>query len=449
MEHILQALHEMCPRKDAFATVATRGSTLVLRSFPRALISLLFFAGLALGPAISAQEQPQNWQAPVRTYCEARDWRSALLVLEAEILRAPQDLDLKSWRARVLAWAGRLEEAEHDYREILAINRTDPDNWTGMATVCLREGKIEEALRAAEVAVQIDPRRADLHAAYARILRSAGQPVKARAEFDKALSLDPASAEARVGLISLRGELKNEIRGGLENDSLSYAAANKSEGFSLIRKWSPLLSTNLGSGFYQRSGVLAEKFVGSFTLRAPFFAAVTAGGAVADDNTVIAKSEAFFDLDQGLTNHDARFLKGVEFQYSQHWYWYQAARILTLNGTVVLYFPRDWFLTLGATGARSAFSGTGVEWRPSGSTRLGFPLLASSTARLSGNILFAAGAENFASSDQIGRFSSQTYGGGLRLEFSSRQYLTFTYSHQRRTQGRTDSYTGFGYGYRF
>jgi hypothetical protein len=65
------------------------------------------------------------------------------------------------------------------------------------------------------------------------------------------------------------------------------------------------------------------------------------------------------------------------------------------------------------------------------------------------NILFAAGAENFASSDQIGRFSSQTYGGGLRLEFSSRMYATFTYSFQQRTQNRSDSYSGAGYGIRF
>jgi len=125
------------------------------------------------------------------------------------------------------------------------------------------------------------------------------------------------------------------------------------------------------------------------------------------------------------------------------------ARLLTLNGVAILYLPRDWSLTFGATGARSAFSGTGVEWRPSGSTRLGFPLGAWSTMRLSGNILFAAGAENFARSDQIGRFASQTYGGGLRFEFSTRMYTAFTYSYQRRTQNRTDSYTGFSYGFRF
>jgi tetratricopeptide (TPR) repeat protein len=347
-------------------------------------------------------------------------------------------LDLKAWRARVLTWAGRLGEAEHDYREILAVDRRDPDNWVGLATVCLRQEKIEEALRAMQVAVELDPNRADLNAAYARIADAAGQRAKARAEFAKAPL--PIKTGRRY---------KNELRAGAENDSLSYTVANQGQGATITTQWTPLWSTNLGGSFYQRSGIFADKFVGSVTLHALSFAAITAGGAVGDDHAVIPKSEAFIDFDRGLSIPDSRILKGLEFEYGQHWYWYQAARILTLNGTAVLYFPRDWSLSFGATGARSAFSGTGVEWRPSGSTRLGFPLVAWSTAALSGNIFFAAGAENFASSDQIGRFSSQTYGGGLRLEFSSRMYATFTYSFQQRTQNRSDSYSGAGYGLRF
>ncbi len=407
-------------------------------------LALLLFASLAHG-----QERPPDWHAQVRSYADKRDWSAALLVIDAEIAHAPRDLDLKAWRARVLTWAGRLGEADHDYREILAVDRSDPDNWAGLATACLRVGKIEEALRAIEIAVQIDPNRADMHATYARVLRAAGQRIEARAEFEKALSLDPTSAEARAGLISLRGQPKNEFRGGAENDSLNYTVPNEGQWASLITRWTPLWSTNLGAGFYQRSGIFADKFAGSLTLHAPSFAAVTAGGAIADDNTVIPKSEAFFDFDRGLTNRDAKLLRGLELQYGQHWYWYQTARILTLNGAAILYLPREWSLTFGATGARSAFSGTGVEWRPSGSTRMGFPLLVWSTVRLSGNIFFAAGTENFASSDQIGRFASQTYGGGLRFEYSSRLYMAFTYSYQRLTQNRTDSYTGVSYGFRF
>jgi hypothetical protein len=140
---------------------------------------------------------------------------------------------------------------------------------------------------------------------------------------------------------------------------------------------------------------------------------------------------------------------GVEFDYGQHWYWSQAARILTLNGSAFVYFPRDWTLTLAATGARSAFSGTGAEWRPSGLGRLAFPLAHWSERRLSGNVFFAVGTEDFALIDQIGRFASQTYGGGLRFQISSRQDITGYAGYQKRTQGRTDTSFGLSYGIHF
>jgi hypothetical protein len=106
-------------------------------------------------------------------------------------------------------------------------------------------------------------------------------------------------------------------------------------------------------------------------------------------------------------------------------------------------------LTLGATGARSAFSGTGAEWRPSGLGRLGFPLAHWSDARLSGNIFFAAGTEDFAIVDQIGSFASQTYGGGLRFQITDKQDITGNAGDQKRTQNRTDLSFGLSYGIHF
>ncbi len=139
----------------------------------------------------------------------------------------------------------------------------------------------------------------------------------------------------------------------------------------------------------------------------------------------------------------------MEFVYGQHWYWYQASRILTLNGTAIVYLPRDSTLSLGATGVRSAFSGTGAEWRPSGITRLGFPLANWGEKRLSGSVFFAVGTEDFAQIDQIGRFASQTYGGGLRFQINARQDVTGYASYQKRTQDRRDTSFGLSYGIHF
>src|SRR5690242_20792031 len=96
-------------------------------------------------------------------------------VVEQEIARAPQDMDVRAWRARVLAWAGKLPEAEKEYLEILKVSRMDPDNWMGLADVYLREGRLFDAKRAIGTAEEMDPKRSDIHAERARILRAEGQ----------------------------------------------------------------------------------------------------------------------------------------------------------------------------------------------------------------------------------------------------------------------------------
>lgn len=370
-------------------------------------------------------------------------------LVDQEIARAPRDMDVRSWRARVLTWSGHLAEAEQEYLEILKVSRTDPDNWMGLASVYMREGKIQEARRAIDTAEELDPKRADLHAARARVLRAVGERNEARLEFQNALNLDPTSIEARAGLISVRGEPKHELRLGQDNDLLNFAGDYHDEWASLTSQWTPQWATSVAGDFYQRGGAGAGKFVGSVTRRQPKWGAVTVGGATGHDNAVIPRSEAFFDLDHGWKTSEANFVRSIEFIYGQHWYWYQAARILTLNGTAIVYLPQEWTFSLGATGARSAFSGTGAEWRPSGITRLGFPLARSGEKQLSGNVFFAAGTEDFGLVDQIGNFASQTYGGGLRFQITARQDVTGYAAYQKRTQDRSDTSFGLSYGIHF
>ena len=413
---------------------------------------LLF--GFVLGALLAifspcGHSQTPDWQKRIRGFIEEQDWASALRVVDQEISRAPNDMDVRAWRARILTWSGHLEEAEQEYLKILSVSRNDPDNWMGLANVYLREGKTTEALAAMDAAVKLDEARADLHAARARVLRTAGIRNEARTEFQNALNLDPSSEEARAGLISLRAEPKHELRFGQENDLFNFVDANHNEWTSLNSQWTPRWSTGLAGSFYQRNGVNAGKFVGSVTRRQPKWGALTAGGATGHDNGVIPKTEAFFDLDRGWKTGETAFVRSVETIYGQHWYWYQSSRILTLTTTAIAYLPREWTFSLAATGARGSFSGSGIEWRPSGIARLGFPLRQWNAHRLSGNIFLAAGTEDFGQVDQIGSFASQTYGGGLRYQITARQDLTGYGSYQKRTQDRTDAAFGLSYGIHF
>src|SRR5690242_7994115 len=165
------------------------------RAISRGLTLLALHAILlAFIPASRGQSQTPEWQAQVRKYAEAKDWDSAMRVVEQQIARAPQDMDVRAWRARVLAWSGELAEAEKEYLEILKVSRTDADNWMGLAGVYMREGKLAQAQRTISTAEELDPKRSDIHAARARILRAEGRREEAQSEFQYALHLDPRNA---------------------------------------------------------------------------------------------------------------------------------------------------------------------------------------------------------------------------------------------------------------
>jgi hypothetical protein len=159
---------------------------------------------------------------------------------------------------------------------------------------------------------------------------------------------------------------------------------------------------------------------------------------------VVPESEALIEYGHGFRFSNS-FFKGLESSYQEHHLWYRGAQVDTLNTTQIIYLPREWTWTLSATGAHTRFTNQESDWVPSGSTRVGFPL----ARRLTGNLLFAVGAENFAQVDQIGRLSARTYGGGLRYRFAESQDVTGFVAIQDREYGQRQTSFGLSYGIRF
>jgi tetratricopeptide (TPR) repeat protein len=422
----------------------TRRASVVLRA------PTFFLVAAFLCLNASAQKQPEEaWQAQVRKYSDAHDWANALRIVDEQIASSPQDLDILAWRARVLTWAGRLAEAERDFNTVLKVEKNDPDNWMGLANLYMRQGRMEEALKTADRAVELDPNRGDLRSARAQILRASGSLNDARLEFRRALVLDPGDVDARAGIFSLRDEGKQELRFGFDEDMFSFAPSNYDQWVSLVSKWTPQWTTSVAGSFYQRDSIDAGEFVGSVTRTQPHWGALTVGGATGHDNGVIPETEAFFELDHGFKISEDKPLRGLELTYGQHWYWYSLARILTVNERALVYLPHDWTWSIELIEARSHFSDTNADWKPSGVTRLGFPLEHWSQRELSGNVFYAVGTEDFAQVDQIGSFASQTYGGGLRFRFTPRQDIAGYAAFQQRTQNRAQTSFGISYGIRF
>jgi hypothetical protein len=135
--------------------------------------------------------------------------------------------------------------------------------------------------------------------------------------------------------------------------------------------------------------------------------------------------------------------------YTQHWYWYRTARILSIGGLTLFYLPNEWTWSLRVSEARSQFYGAGSEWRPSGMAKLGFPMARRKQRQLNGSTFFALGTETFPRIDQIGSFASQTFGGSVSWEFTRRQNVSGYAAYQKRTDNRSETSFGFSYGVHF
>jgi tetratricopeptide (TPR) repeat protein len=414
----------------------------------------IFGFGFVIGIALYAspslgQATPPVWLQEVHKYTERQDWNSAMRLVESEMVRFPQDTDLRAWRARILTWSGRLDEAEQEYLRIIAVVPNDPDNWMGLAAVYSGENRAHDALHALNRAVRLDPKRVDLHMARARALRTLEQNSEAKAEFEAALALNPESKDARNGIAALKSPPMHQLLLDTNTDLFSFAGANQQEGINLISRWSHNWETSFGGSFYRWARANAQKLNASVAAKAARFGSISVGGALAHDVGVIPKTEGFYAYDRGWRLSRVGLLRGLETNFEQHWYWYSTARIITLNETTTAYFPRDWMWSLRLTGADSRFPGTQAEWRLAGFSKIAFPVTTFETRRLGGNIFFATGTENYSQVDQIGHFSSHTYGGGLHFQMASAQDISGFAGYQTRTEGLTQITFGLTYGIRF
>jgi tetratricopeptide (TPR) repeat protein len=385
-----------------------------------------------------------DWQAQIRKDVEHRHIDAALAIVEQRLADAPEDLEAHGWHGRLLAWKGRWSEGEAEYRLVLAKVPSDTEMLTGLADVLLWQQKYNEALQTLDQARKISPSDSEILSRRARVLTLLGRTPEARSEYQQTLLFDSQNADARRGLDSLRENTKHELRVGEDTDVFNYADSGQTQGVSLSSRWNQRWSTVFGVSTYQRFGQDAVKFLASSAFHFTARDWLTVGSAVANSQSAVPTNEAFFEYGHAFRIEN-RWFRGLESSYQQHWFWYQGAHVLTLNTSQIVYLPHAWTWSLNVTGARAGFLGTPVDWTPSGWTKLGFPL----QRRVTGNVFFGVGSENFSQIDQIGRFSAHTFGGGLRYQFAARQDITGYVARQTRTHGQIDTSLGLSYGLRF
>jgi len=408
------------------------------------------------GPAAQriAADATSDWLERVQRDVAAHNLTGALQVVNARLAAAPDDSDALRWRAQLLGWTGHRREAEAAYRRALQLWPRDADLLLGLATLLAQDGRNAEALALLNTAADIPPPRADVLNERGRVLRALGRRRDARAAFLQARTLEPKGIppvddEALAGLRSLASPPRFEVDIGNETDTFNYTGAANAQTVTFVAKPNERWIVAAEGDFYQRFGFNAEKIVAGVTYRFTRSDSFSVGGGAGNSNGIIPRAETYFEYGHGFRISESKPLRGIEAAYNQHWFWYDQARVLVFTGTVAADLAHDFRWTVSANGARSQFTGVPVAWKPSGYTRLDFPLPRVAANRLLMNATFAVGSENFSELDQVGAFASRTYGGGFRLGLTGREYVDFYAARQYRNGGNVEGIYGVNYGMRF
>ncbi len=415
------------------------------RCVRRANCACLLLCVFLFAVSVLAQQESPNWLAGVRERIAAQDFAAAVRIVDARLAAAPQDLDARGWRARLLAWSGRWQEAETEYRRILEAAPRDVDALVGLSYVLSWQRRYDEALAVLDRAEGIDASRADIFVSRGRTLRAMGQTAGSRTAFRNALACEPKNQDALAGLASLVEEPRFALSFATDVDTFNFTGTAYAYTTSLAVRINPRWDATLSGIAQSRFGEDAGRFLSSVGYRVTRRDSLRVGGGAAHDQGVVPKSEGFFEYGHGFNLGERGFVRGVEAAYHQHWYWYRGARVLALTPRIALALPREWNLSFQVTAARSNFAGLPPGWSPSGSTRLTFPL----RGALRGSVSYAVGTEDFALSDQIGRFAARTYAGGLSYWWKQRQQFSGYIALQDRSQGRSQMSYGVGYAVRF
>jgi tetratricopeptide (TPR) repeat protein len=385
-----------------------------------------------------------DWQAQARTAIDQHQIPAALALVDHRLAEAPDDMEAHALRGRLLAWTDHWPEAETEYRIVLAKFPNDVEVLTGLADVLLWQKKYSEALQVLEEARSAAPKDPEILVRRATVLSLLRRIAESRAQFQAVLTYDPTNRAAINGLAELTGSSKYELRIGEEADFFNYTENAEVEAVTLTAHWNNTWTSAFGVSPYYLFGENAVKVWSDVSYRFHENNWVRLLGAGANPQDVVPEAEALIEYGHGF-RFSSPWFQGLESSYQEHSLWYRGAQVTALNTTQILYLPRQWTWALSVTGARTRFTGTGADWVPSGSIKIGFPLF----RRLSGSALFAVGAENFAQVDQIGRLSARTYGGGLRYGFGEGQDVTGFVARQDREYGQKQTSLGLSYGIRF
>jgi predicted Zn-dependent protease len=161
--------YDLNERQLILRSGTTRRLVMPLDAFENTWRRADYWALVVLPPdAAPATPNPAPWLAAAAGLERSNRPQEAQLAYEAFLARWPQDRAAQMGRANALFTLNRFEGAEQAYKDVVAGDPMMAEAWNNLAYALYRQGKRDEAMRAAERAVMIGGARA---ADYADTLR--------------------------------------------------------------------------------------------------------------------------------------------------------------------------------------------------------------------------------------------------------------------------------------
>ncbi len=152
-------------------------------------------------------KNPNSWMAHVnlgRHLIAEERWQDAAAAYEGALRIRPETYRAHLGRATAMRALGRDEEMVRDYESALAIEPDLPGVHSYLAKLAWRRADTEAALHHSRLMVLVAPESPHSHLLLGRGLEKIGRSAQARAEYKRALAIDPDMQEAQRGLARMR-----------------------------------------------------------------------------------------------------------------------------------------------------------------------------------------------------------------------------------------------------
>ena len=180
--------------------------------------------GIASGVLIAA--------LAVAAHRQVATWRDSLTLFGRAVALDPEPLVTQRRLAVALRQAGRFEEAQQIYQELIRREPRWGQGWLELGDVVEQLGDLPAALRDYQEGLRLEPKHATGQASLGRVLLALGRPLEARMALQRAreLGIDSGALYAMLGttaqVLGRDADAASEFREALERDPDLVSAAN-------------------------------------------------------------------------------------------------------------------------------------------------------------------------------------------------------------------------------